>query len=132
MRIIQKNEIQSHRAHPKKKKKKDPMSQPIVNVLPHSALAAVNTGARIKLYLQGETGSLYELSTEDDRVYVCSEVVIPRKRLHGGDWVPRMFTPLAACAYDDGNEVSLFLFLFYFFYREWNKFFVWVEGRERS
>ena len=35
--------------------------------------------------------------------------LIPRKRLHEGDWVAKMFTPLAACAYGDGNEVSLFL-----------------------
>ena len=34
--------------------------------------------------------------------------LIPRKRLHEGDWVAKMFTPLAACAYGDGNEVSLF------------------------
>ena len=76
-----------------------------MNVLPHTALAAVNTGARIKIYFQGENGSLYELSTEDDRVYVCNEVVIPKKRLDGAR-VPRMFTPLAACSYDEGNEVS--------------------------
>ncbi|RPB27332.1 hypothetical protein L211DRAFT_865549 [Terfezia boudieri ATCC MYA-4762] len=82
------------------------MSQAAVNVLPHTALAAVNTGARIKIYFQGETGGLYELSTEDDRVYVCNEVVIP-KRLDGAR-VPRMFTPLAACSYDEGNEVRLY------------------------
>jgi len=83
------------------------MSQPkppAVNILPHTALAAVNTGARIKIYFQGETGGLYELSTEDDRVYVCNEIVVP-KRLDGAR-LPRMFTPLTACGYDEGNEVS--------------------------
>ena len=81
--------------------------QPAVNVLPYTALAAVNTGARIKIYFQGGNGGLYELSTEVDRVYVCNEVVIPKKRLDGAR-LPRMFTPLAACSYDEGNEVSFF------------------------
>lgn len=85
------------------------MSQPgppVVNVLPHTALTAVNTGARIKIYFQGETGALYELSTEDDRVYACNEIVMPKKL--DGARLPKMFTPLVACSYDEGNEVSFF------------------------
>jgi len=75
----------------------------MTNILPRSAIAAVNNHCAIKIYFQSYNGQLLETYTDDGINFHRTRDPLPTPDK------PKIYTPIAAVGYNEGGEVISFL-----------------------